>query len=283
MTAPVILVPLDGTTHTLAALPVARALAKIYETTVLAVHVTEEPVPAPDLAHRLGLEREELRGVVVDLRSGDPAEGILSAARAQSLAAVVMCAHTGVRRPIGILGPTAERVLREAPCPVVIVRPALELATWSLKRVLLPHDGTPTTNAVIGPAIELTQRAGGCLYVLHVATPGISAEREPGSLAPPRYLDQPQHEWPAWAGEFLERLGCACPEKPMDTSQLRISLARGDPGTEIVRFAAENASDLVVLAWQAALDPDRAQAVQIVLRDAPCPVMVLRTDLGRTS
>lgn len=279
---PVILVPLDGTRHTLAALPVARALAKIHGTTVLAVHVTEEPVPASDLAHRLGLERDELRDVVVDLRSGDPADGILSAAREQSIAAVAMCAHTGVRRPVGILGPTAERVLREAPCPVVVVRPVLQLASWSLKRVLLPHDGTPTTNAVIGPAIELTQKAGGCLYVLHVAAPGASAEREPGSLAPPRYVDQPQHEWPAWAGEFLERLGCASPDKPIDTSQLRMSLARGDPGSEIVRFAAENAVDLIVLAWQGAVDPDRAQAVQAVLREAPCPVMVLRTDLGRT-
>lgn len=274
MTTPIVIVPLDGSTHTLVALPVARALASIEGATVLAVHVTEEPLPAADLADRLGLERNELRGMIVDLRSGDPAHAILHIAREKGAAAIVMCAHTAVPRPVGILGPTAARLLREAPCPVIIVRPELDVAGWSLRNVLLPHDGTPTTNAAIGPAVELAQKAGARLHVLHIAALGASAAREPGSLATPRYVDQGQHEWPAWAGEFLERVRCAC---PIDVSNLRLSLARGEPSLEIVRFARENSVDLIVLAWQGAIEPGRARAVREVLRDAPCPVMVFRS------
>ena len=35
---------------------------------------------------------------------------------------------------------------------------------------------------------------------------GPSGPSQPGSLPAPRYIDQPQHEWPAWAGEFVERM-----------------------------------------------------------------------------
>jgi nucleotide-binding universal stress UspA family protein len=72
-------------------------------------------------------------------------------------------------------------------------------------------------------------------------------------------------------------LACTCPA-PSRVPKLRLSLARGEPASEIVRFAAENSIDLIVLAWSGTLEPDRALAARGVLRSAPCPVMVLRTE-----
>jgi hypothetical protein len=77
------------------------------------------------------------------------------------------------------------------------------------------------------------------------------------ALAPPSYVDQRQYEWPAWASEFLGRLAYTCPA-PSRIPKLRLSLARGEPASEIVRFAAENSIDLTVLAWSGTLEPDRA-------------------------
>jgi nucleotide-binding universal stress UspA family protein len=45
----------------------------------------------------------------------------------------------------------------------------------------------------------------------------------------------------------------------------------------VLRRAAENASDLVVLAWRGAWDGERAATVKAVLRGAPCPVMIIRS------
>jgi nucleotide-binding universal stress UspA family protein len=172
------------------------------------------------------------------------------------------------------LGSTALAVLESAPCPIVLVRPDRGTRPWALHRVLLPHDGTPTTSAAIPPAAKVAATAGAELEVLHVAAPGSRPSQEQGSLMPPRYVDQPQHEWPAWAGEFLERLGGAC---ELGSLKVHMSLGTGTPGEEVLRRAGEHASDLIVLAWRGAWEGERAATVKAVLRGAPCPVMIVRS------
>jgi nucleotide-binding universal stress UspA family protein len=275
MTPPSILVPLDGTEHALCALPVAKVFADMNGATLHIVHVTDGKLPARALAQTLGLDLAELKGSVLDARSGNPAQGIVRAALDPRSAYIVMCTHTAVPRPVGPLGGTAEGVLRGAGCPVVLVRPERGLMSWSLHRVLFPHDGTPTTSAAIGPAIELAQRAGAELVVLHVAAPGATPPAERGSLTVPRYLDQPQHEWPSWAEEFLRRLACLL---PVEWGRLRMVLVRGQLGEEILRFAADRGSDLIVLAWRGEWEKERAATLKAVVRAAPCPVMVLRVE-----
>ena len=58
------------------------------------------------------------------------------------------------------------------------------------------HGGTVAT-----PALG-RERGRAELLVVHV-TDVRAAPAEPGSLTTPRYVDQPQHEWPAWASEFI--------------------------------------------------------------------------------
>jgi nucleotide-binding universal stress UspA family protein len=275
MTAPSILVPLDGTEHALCALPIAKVFAELDGGTLHIVHVADRKLPPRALVQTLGLDPAELKGSVLDARSGNPAQGIVRAALEPRSAYIVMCTHTAVPRPEGPLGSTAEGVLRAAECPVVLVRPDRGLAPWLLRRVLFPHDGTPTTSAAIGPAIELAQRAGAELVVLHVAASGAVPPSERGSLTVPRYLDQPQHEWPSWAGEFLQRLACLL---PFEWERLRMVLTSGHLGGEILRFASEQESDLIVLAWRGAWERERAAALKTVVRAAPCPVMVLRVE-----
>jgi nucleotide-binding universal stress UspA family protein len=117
-------------------------------------------------------------------------------------------------------------------------------------------------------------KAAAELVVLHVATPGVERPTEPGTLVSPRYIDQPQHEWPAWAKEFIERLRAVGGAKGGIKS--RLAVAHGEAGAAIVEFARQ--SDLVVLAWRGALEPDRARTMRRVIRDTTCPVIVLRLD-----
>lgn len=271
---PTVVVPIDGSVHALVALPVARGLAEVLGATLHVVHVAERILPPRELLPRLGVTPEQLRGSVIHQATGRPAEGIILLARELNSVLIVMCTHTGVEEPVGELGPIALEVVGYAPCPVVLVRPERGLRSWALRRILLPHDGTPTTAAAIGPAADLAHRANAELLVLHVAAPGAPRPAEPGTFAAPRYLDQPQHEWPAWTREFLARMMSL--GHPPEAVKMRLFLASGDPGAEIVRFAEARNADLIVLGWRGHLEAERAATIKAVVRDTPCPVMILR-------
>lgn len=274
MTEPAVLAVIDGSERTLVALPVARALAEIEGVGLRILHVADRELRPVHLLERIGLGPGELGAVVVDARAGDPSEAILRAAAEGGLRALVLCTHTGAARSGKTLGSVALAALRGTSLPVVLVRPSRGLSPWSLRHVVLPHDGTPTTSAAVHPAAALAREAHAELDVLHVAAPGAAPSTELGAMTTPRYLDQPQHEWPAWSGEFIERLGCVC---PLEELRVRLALAHGRPSAEIVRFAAKHAADLIVLAWRGVWERERAATLRSVIRHAPCPTMIVRT------
>jgi len=268
MSEAVILVPLDSSEQALAALPVAKVLGEIERAALRIVHVSER---RPASAELLKLEATVPDGSTVDARTGEPAAEILLAAGEMKPRLIVMCTHTAAK-PGKTLGSTATNVLRNAPCPVVLVPPGRDSIAWHLQHVLVPHDGTPTTSAALRPAAELAERASAELLVAHVT--GIrAAPAEPGSLTTPRYVDQPQHEWPAWTREFVKRLECIC---PLGHLHVRMVLAHGNPAAEIVRLAKKQAADLMVLAWRGKWEVPRAMTLKDILREAQCPIMVVR-------
>lgn len=273
MTTPTLVVPLDGTERALVALPIAKQLAELTGATIHLVHVAHELTPPADVLAGIGLSGIELRGSVLDTQAGDPPSGILREASQLGSALIVMCTHTALAAGEKTLGRTALAVLKGATCPLVLVRPERGMHPWAVRRILLPHDGTPTTSAAIGPAALLARQAGAELAVLHVAGAGSRAPIERGSLAVPRYVDQPQHEWPAWIGEFVERLGSVA---PIEALKVRMCLSYGAPGDEVLRSAREQASDLVVLAWRGGWEGEHAATVKAVLQRAGCPIMIVR-------
>jgi nucleotide-binding universal stress UspA family protein len=272
MSEAVLLVPLDGSEQALAALPVAKVLGEIERAALRIVHVGDRQPPGAELLRRLRLEAPVLDGSIVEARTGEPAAEILLAAGEMKPRLIVMCTHTAAK-PGKILGSTATNVLRNAPCPLVLVPPGRSSIAWHLHHVLVPHDGTPTTSAALRPAAELAERASAELLVAHVTDISAAAPAEAGSLTTPRYVDQPQHEWPAWTSEFVKRLACIC---PLGHLHVRIVLAHGNPAAEILRLAKKQAADLIVLAWRGKWEVPRAVTLKDILREAPCPIMVVR-------
>jgi nucleotide-binding universal stress UspA family protein len=273
--SPTILVPLDGSMRALAALPVARSLAKLVDGTVRMLHVADV-LPGHELRERLKLEIGDIKGAVLDARAGDPATAIVQDAQERRSFAVVMCAYTAEAKPAPGLGSVAEAALHAA-LPLVLVQPDRPMVDFRLDRVLIPHDGAPATAAALGFGAHLAHRAGAELIVLHVAAFGAAPEG-PGCTPVPQYMDQPQHEWETWTSEFVERLRCLC---GLPTgAPMHLHLATGDPGSEIVRFAAEHEASLIILAWHGRLDAQRATALKTVLARASCPVLVLPVHSG---
>jgi nucleotide-binding universal stress UspA family protein len=258
--AKTVLVPLDGSVHATAAVPVARRLAELFDATLAVLHVSDQALASAALVERMKLSSQDVRGLVVERHA----------------ALIVMCPQTRTDARPRVFGSVAEAVLRAALCPVVLVPPTRGHRDWALKQLLLPHDGTPTSAATIGPATQLASIAAAKLVVLHVATAGTERPTEPGTLVSPRYVDQPQHEWPAWAQEFLDRLRAI--GRARDGVDIRLALAQGEAGSAIVDFARQNAIDLIVLGWRGALEPDRARTMRRVIREAICPVIVFRVE-----
>jgi len=269
-----VLVPLDGSIHATAAMPVARGFAELLHATVAVLHVTDDALAGTALVERMKLSCEDARGLVVERRPGAAAAVIINEAAERNAAMIVMCPQIRTDLKSRALGSVAAAVLRDAPCPVVLVPPARGRKVWALRRLLVPHDGTPTSAATIGPATAFASKAAAELVVLHVATPDGNRPTEPGTMVFPRYIDQPQHGWPAWAKEFLDRLRAVGGAR--DDVEIRLAVAQGEAGEAIIDFARQ--SDLIVLGWRGVLEPDRARTLRRVIRDTICPVVVFRLD-----
>jgi nucleotide-binding universal stress UspA family protein len=168
-----------------------------------------------------------------------------------------------------------EAVLSSAPPRIVLVTPEHGELPWQVRRIVMAHDGTPTSDLSIALAADLSHRAGAEVVALHVAARQASHPLlEPGSLPAPRYVDQMQHEWPAWAAEFMERmltLGSA-----PTAMNFKLLVTGGQPGSEIAQFARDHVADLVVMAWHhGRWRPQRPGALKVVVRRSGCPVLLI--------
>ena len=269
-----LLLPIYGSRNATAALSVARGLAYLNAATVVLIHIGRDTLAQDELLDRMGLSAADVGGLVIDQCTGSPADIILREAEARRVELIVMCAPAWPDDSSQAVESVLGDILLTAPCPVVLVPMIRDPHPWALRQMVLPHDGTPTSAAAIAPTADLASRAGADLVVLHVATPGDERPAESGTFVVPRYLDQPQHEWPAWSREFLERVrGLGFPR---NIEKIRLVLAHGEASDAILEFAQSNGSDLIALAWRGSLEPERSQTIRRIIRDASCPVIIFR-------
>lgn len=271
-TIPAVLVPLDGTADAKVALPIAAVLAKLEGCALHLAYVGKSPPVPSETAEAMELTREELRGLVIDRVLGDPAENIVRLSQDLS-ALVVMSTYTGCDQPREKLGCLAESVLCKAPHGIVLVSPERGYRAWEVQRILVPHDGTPAMTGAIDPAMEIAYRSGANVYALHVAFRNGMRPAQPGTITAPRYVDQPQHEWRSWSNEFVERLIRRW--RPCRAVGLKLFVAAGQPGSEILTFAREHEADLIVVAWHGEWQPERAGTLKALIRNSGCPVFIV--------
>jgi nucleotide-binding universal stress UspA family protein len=268
-----IVVPLDGSPGSRMALPVARTLAQYERATLHVAYVGERLLDPQQALQELGLTSEALQGVVLERLTGVPAEAILNFVRRLPASLLVMSTHSAGQQPRATLGPLVDAVLRSAPTRIVLVNPDRGEEPWPIRRVVLAHDGSPTSDFAIPLTADLAHRAGAEVIALHVAARQSSRAMEPGSLPAPFYVDQPQHEWPRWAGEFVERM-MALGASPAAVN-FKLLVTGGQPGSEIAQFARDHQADLAVVAWHGHWHAQRTGAVKVVVQRAGCPVLLI--------
>lgn len=261
VTSTTILMPFDGTPQAIWTLPVARTIARVLEGSLHLVMSGERG----ELRSRLSLLADQTAEATLHELAEDLVPGVVRLATCNPDAFIVT--------PSDLF---PEEMLRQAACPVLVVQPSTAWSGWRLERILVPQDGTAGSAKALLPAVRLAERSGSEVLVCHITPERPTAPPRPGALEFPAYMDQPHHEWPSWVAGFLDRVRHLCRIAPRAT--LRFYWAHGDPGREILQLARRMRVDLLVVSWGRCVDPGRAPIVRQVLREAPCPILILPCD-----
>jgi nucleotide-binding universal stress UspA family protein len=285
-----ILCPTDFSEFSKRALDHALALARWYDARLTVLHAFphflpfggEMPYFAPGAALDAGTRSrliEELgafaapaaaAGVVAETRlvEGDPSERIVEEARQLQADLVVVGTHGRRGFDRLLLGSVAERVVRKAPCPVLTVcRPQEEAAPVLYRRILCPLD-LRGSSRTLELAASLAREARGRLTLLHVVEGVGDDDLAPVPFDVPafrRYME----------ADARERLAAAVPDALRAACQTEEHVVVGRAHREILRAARELEADLVVMGVHAGGAPF-GSTVQLVVREAPCPVLSVR-------
>lgn len=295
-----ILCPVDMSDISLRALTHAAALARWYEAALTAFFVdTTLPIEnaadfedfafAPTKAIAPGSPRalRDLRDFVArassstaitpEIEESTHVEGaILEKARVLPADLIVMGSHgrTGLGRVL--IGSVAERVVRSAPCPVMVVPPhdVVAPSTVSFKHIVCPVDFSESSLAALEWALSLAEEADAQLSLLHVIE--VPPELRVSSVVTDREIDE-LHA--SVAADSLTHMRTLVPDEAAKYCSVETVTSEGDAAHAILKSAADRAADLIVMGAQGHGAIDRwifGSKTREVIAGAVCPVLTVR-------
>ena len=174
-----------------------------------------------------------------------------------------------------------EQVLRKATCPVLTVPPRAHVTSrLPFARVLCAVDFSEWSIAAVELASSLAQQSGAVLELAHVV------EWPWDEPPPPIFADLPREQAVALF-EFrrylttsaTNRLESLVPAGTRDRCAMTTRISHGKPYVEILRVAADDNADLIVLGVHGRKLVDLAMfgsTTNQIVRRAACPVVTLR-------
>lgn len=287
-----ILCPVDLAHEVGGALRYAAALSRTFDAKLFAYYCPGELPPERTLARletREGLKTEikrslaaqagdsciqsfELESIVGEGR--DAAEAITREAAARHVDLIVMSSR---RRPVAaaLLGSTAEKVCRTAPCPVLVTHPGErewvdDAGRIDLRRILIAYDFSNDSELALRHGLSLAQRYETELHLLHVLP---KPERDGPEVACGRDVVEGLYR------AALQRLQQAVPEEARLWCKVTTAVHLGKPYREILSYAREQSADLICMGASGAefgMGALFGSNADRVLRQSPCPVLVTR-------
>lgn len=309
-----ILVPLDGSPFSEHALPLALGLARRAGAALTLLHV-QLPFVAlpPDTGTNLGPPLEEeldrhARGYLEALTRrleplspvtlttkiliGEVAPTIRRFAAAEAVDFTVMCTHG--RGPLARfwLGSVADELIRDAPVPILLVRPqdqAADLRADPMPRqIVLPLDGTPLAEQIIPHAVELGKLVDAEFTLLRVVAPITpnAYHLDGASLTQmtQQVLDEIQRMQAALRKEAQTYLDGVAARLREQSLRVRTRVAVDEqPAQAILKIAVETGAGLIALETHGRRGLQRmfvGSVADKVIRGAPLPVLVHRPVAG---
>ncbi len=217
---------------------------------------------------RLGIAEAELAGA--EVKAGEPHRVLIDTARNLAAELIVVGATGSGPFAAELLGSTADRVLRKAACPVLVVRGELPVPP---RRVLAPVDLSPLSADSFRCGLDL---------LAQVAKGGEIEVRAVYALS---FMDALQHrehgeasseEAERHSGEELRRFVLA--NRAGAPFEVESAVLGGEARFEILRELSERAFDLVMLGTHGRGGLDRlmlGSVASTVARKAPCSVLLI--------
>jgi nucleotide-binding universal stress UspA family protein len=226
------------------------------------------------------------RSVPASLKDGTVVEAICAFARTLPAPLLVMSTHGAAGQNRRWLGSTADRVIRVAPCPILLVRPLAEQGRRGApafpQRLLIPLDGSPEAEAIVDWVFEFGVAAPLEVDLVEVITPGPHsplywlAASELGK----EQMDDLEHQELAYAKANLDevamRIRQALPGTVVQTD-VRLS---GHAATGILEAAAEHGADLLAMTThgRGASRLVLGSVIDKVLRGSSAAMLVVRPE-----
>ena len=212
--------------------------------------------------------------IIPIVRFGKPFLEIIQVAKENSVDLLVIGTHgrAGVDRVI--LGSVAERIVRKAPCPVMVIKGR---KFTGFKRIIVPIDFSDCSRKALEYAIATAGAHKSRLTILHVY--------EESFIEP--YVNAANSE--EEAGEIMkeiERVNETKYDEFLKTIDLRSVeydklLIKGIPETEIVETAAEQQADLVVMGTHGRAGLKHiliGSTAEEVVRTVHCDIIILKPE-----
>lgn len=299
-----IVCPVDFSDGSRRALEYATAMAKWYDSKVTALHVFQN-IPMAEVVAEFAvagqvislkdIDEESLRkelGCFVARAAGDAVVTTVLAesidvrdeilAQADRLRADLVVLGTHGRRGFDrlMLGSVAERVLRKAPCPVMVVPPHARPAAREripFKQILCPIDFSSNSARALMFALHLAQEADARITLLYVID--MPPELRELSLAKRgEPIDVPAIRAAAEA-DALQRLRSLVPPTACAYCTIATRVEEGNAHRQILRVAAEEQPDVIVMGVQGRGAVDLmlfGSTTHGVVLGADCPVLTVR-------
>ena len=238
-------------------------------------HSTEASPPFSFDPGSVRIEHAVVRGVAA-------APALLEYAEAHAIDLIVMGTHgrRGPRR--ALLGSVAEEVVRLASCPVLTVRQKASgsktdgPASSGVTSILVPIDFSEHAREALRHAKALGALLKARLDLLHV----VEEAPEPLFYVPLAEIGRDDEPDPDFDRKVLAHLRRWYEETKGPATGAHFAVRYGNAPHEILRYAEEEGSDLVVIATHGRTGLERffmGSVTEKVVRRAPCPVFTLKS------
>jgi nucleotide-binding universal stress UspA family protein len=226
----------------------------------------------------LGQQAAQLRadGYAVDVvvRMGRAADEVLAAAEELAPDLVLIATHgrDGLER--WRLGSIADKVVRGAPCPTLVIGPNVEtdIANYDLTKVLVPVDGGELAEAALPIASWIASAHEASIDLVRVISLTSVAYDPSMGMYPVDLVTAIEDA----ARAYLDRIGAGLAAK----HQVETTLLMGSAGEQILEYLKEHPAGLVVLASHGRAGVVRAALGSVADRmlHGPAPVLILRPE-----
>ncbi|HKV45315.1 MAG TPA: universal stress protein [bacterium] len=297
-----LLVPLDGSRLAECVLPVAGSLATRLQAELTLLHVMERAAPPTvhgdrhltvageaeaylaEVASRIGVPGAMVGRHVHPNEEGDVAKSIIDHAADLGADLIVLSTHGGGGARRVLFGSVAQQVLRGGTRPVLLIRPPGgptpgDPGTFDLRRVLVPLDASPASEAALPVSQILVQRYGAEVHLLRVVPTlaTISGERASAARLVPTAAAASLDLEEAEAKRHIEALASR-----LRSTGLRVvaTVSRGEPAQGVLEEAARLGAELIVMATHGRAGIDAVFSGSVasrVMAKFPRPILLIRS------